>query len=60
MIIKKKHKINSDIRFKIAMLKYRLSHAYILVKETMIITGNAGTKPDPAAPRNAAQLLATI
>ena len=41
------------------MLKYSLSHAYILVKGTMIITGNAGTKPYPAAPRNAAQLSAT-
>ena len=59
MIIQKNHKINSDIRFKTAMLKYSLCHAYILVKGTMIITGNAGTKPDPAAPRNAAQLLAT-
>ena len=54
MIIQKNHKINSDIRFKTAMLKYSLCHAYILVKGTMIITGNAGTKPDPAA-----QLLAT-
>ena len=31
--------------------------AYILVKGTIIITGNARPEPDPNAPRTAAQLL---
>ena len=32
--------------------------AYILVKRTVTITGNAGPEPDPDAPRTEAQLLA--
>ena len=32
--------------------------AFILVKETITITGNAGPEPNPDAPRTAAQLLA--
>ena len=32
--------------------------AYILVKGTITITGNARPEPDPNAPRTAAQLLA--
>ena len=31
--------------------------AYILVKGTITITGNAGAEPNPDAPRTAAQLL---
>ena len=30
--------------------------AYVLVKGTITITGNAGPEPNPDAPRNAAQL----
>ena len=32
--------------------------AYILVKGTITITGNAGPEPDPTTPRTTAQLLA--
>ena len=32
---------------------------WILVKETITITGNAGSEPDPSAARTAAQLLAS-
>ena len=32
--------------------------AYVLVKGTITITGNAGPESNPDAPRNAAQLLA--
>ena len=48
---------NSDIRFKTTMLRSNLcdyADSYILVKETITITGNAG----PPAGRTEAQLLA--
>ena len=54
---------NSQINFKTTMLKSSLcdySDAYILVKGTITITGNAGPEPDPANPRTAAQLLAAM
>ena len=47
--------------FKTTMLKSSLcyySDAYILVKKTITINGNAGPEPDPGNPRTAAQLLA--
>ena len=49
--------VNSEIRFKITMLRSSLcdyADSYILVKETITITGNAG----PSAERTEAQLLA--
>ena len=52
---------NNDIKFKTTMLRSNLcdyADAYILVKETITITGNAGPEPDPNAPGTAAQLLA--
>ena len=48
---------SNDIRFKTAMLRSSLcdyGDAYILVKGTITITGNAGAEPNPTA----AQLLA--
>ena len=48
------------MKFKTKMLKSSLcdySDAYILVKGTITITGDAGTEPDANNPRNAAQLL---
>ena len=52
---------SNDIKFKTTMLRSNLcdyAEAYILVKGTITITGNAGPEPNPDAPRNAAQLLA--
>ena len=52
---------SNNIRFKTTMLRsslYDYADAYVLVKETITITGNAGPEPNPDAPRNAAQLLA--
>ena len=52
---------SDDIKSKIAMPRsnlYDYADAYILVKGTKTITGNAGPEPDPDAPRTAAQLLA--
>ena len=52
---------SNDIKFKTTMLRSNLcdyADAYILVKGTIKIAGNAGPEPDPAAPRNAALLLA--
>ena len=55
------YNVNSQIKFKTTMLKSSLcdySDAYILVKGTITVTGNAGPEPDPANPRTVAQLLA--
>ena len=52
---------SNDIRFKTTMIRSSLcdyADAYILVKGTITITGNAGAEPNPDAPRTAAQLLA--
>ena len=52
---------SNDIKFKITMLRSNLcdyADAYILVKETITITGNAGPEPNPDTPRTAAQLIA--
>ena len=52
---------SNDIKFKTTMLRSDLcdyANAYILVKGTITITGNAGEEPNPDAPRTAAQLLA--
>ena len=52
---------NNDIKFKTTMLRSNLcdyADAYILVKGTITITGNAGAEPNPNAPKTAAQLLA--
>ena len=52
---------SNNIRFKTTMLRSSLcdyADAYVLVEETITITGNAGPEPNPDAPRNAAQLLA--
>ena len=55
------YNVNSQIKFKTAMLKSSLcdySGAYILVKEIITITGDAGPEPDENNLRTAAQLLA--
>ena len=52
---------SNNIRFKTTMLRSNLcdyADAYILVKGTITITGNAGPEPDPTTPRTTAQLLA--
>ena len=52
---------SNNIKFKTTMLRSNLcdyADAYILVKRTVTITGNAGPEPDPDAPRTEAQLLA--
>ena len=52
---------SNNIRFKTTMLRSSLcdyADAYILVKGTITVTGNAGAEPNPYAPRTAAQLLA--
>ena len=52
---------SNDIKFKTTMLRSNLCNyadAYILVKGTITITGNAGPEPNPDAPRTAVQLLA--
>ena len=52
---------SNDIKFETTMLRSNLcdyADAYILVKGTLAITGNAGPEPNPNAPRSAAQLLA--
>ena len=52
---------SNDIKFKTTMLRSNLcdyADAYLLVKGTITITGNAGAEPNPNAPRTAAQLLA--
>ena len=52
---------SNNIRFKTTMLRSSLcdyADAYVLVEETITITGNAGPEPNPDAPRTAAQLLA--
>ena len=52
---------SNDITFKTTMLWSSLcdyADAYILVKWTITITGNAGAEPNPDVPRTAAQLLA--
>ena len=52
---------SNNIKFKTTMLRSDLcdyADAYILVKRTVTITGNAGPEPDPDAPRTEAQLLA--
>ena len=51
---------SNDIKLKTTMLKSNVwdyADAYILVKGTITITGNAGPEPNPDAPRTAAQLL---
>ena len=51
---------SNDIKFKTTMLRSNLcgyADAYILVKGTITVTGNAGPEPNPDAPRTAAQLL---
>ena len=51
----------NSIKFKTTMLRSNLcdyADAYILVKGTITITGNAGAEPNPNAPKTAAQLLA--
>ena len=51
----------NDIKFKTTMLRSNLwdyVDAYILVKGTITITGNAGPEPNPDAPRTVVQLLA--
>ena len=51
---------SNDIKFKATMLRSNLcdyADAYILVKETLTITGNAGPEPNLNAPRSAAHLL---
>ena len=52
--------ISNNIKFKTKMLRSNLcgyADAYILVKGTITVTGNAGPEPNPDAPRTAAQLL---
>ena len=51
---------SNDIRFKTTIRSSLCDYAdaYILVKGTITITGNAGAEPNPDAPRTAAQLLA--
>ena len=52
--------VNSQIKFKTTMLKSSLcdyNDAYILVKEKITITGDAGPEPDAGNPRNDAQSL---
>ena len=52
---------SDDIKFKTTMLRSNWCHyadAYILVKGTITINGNAGPEPDPATPRTATQILA--
>ena len=52
---------SNDIKFKTTMLKSNLcdyEDAYILVKKTINITGNAGAELNPNVPRTAAQILA--
>ena len=52
---------SNDIKFKTTILRSNLgdyTDAYILVKGTITITGNAGPEPDPTTPRTAAQLVA--
>ena len=51
---------SNDIRFKTTVLRSSLcdyEDAFILVKGTITITGNAGAEPNPDVPRTAAQLL---
>ena len=52
--------ISNNIKFQTKMLRSNLcgyADAYILVKGTITVTGNAGPEPNPDAPRTAAQLL---
>ena len=52
---------SNNIKFKTTMLRSNLcdyADAYILVKRTVTITGNAGPELDPDAPRTETQLLA--
>ena len=52
---------SNDIKFKTTMLRSNLcdyAGAYILVKGTITIAGNAGPEPDPVATRNTALFLA--
>ena len=52
---------SNDIKFKTTALRSNLcdyADSYILVKETITITRNAGAELNPDAPRTVAQLLA--